>query len=200
MNAALDRVSPSITAMIRMDHTHVMAAFHRYKADVPPGRKQALVRHACLALEVHTQLEEEIFYPALREVLPDNEVLDKAQPEHQEMRRLIDALRGQHADDPGFDANVFALMRIMIHHIADEESVLLPEAERLLHDRLSSLGAQMARRRMQLLKPHAGEMASTAVQTFPAGAAALAVGALAVGAMLFARARNGARDRWLSTK
>lgn len=198
MNAALDRVSPSITAMIRMDHTHVIAAFHRYRADAPLSRKQALVRHACLALEVHTQLEEEIFYPALREVISGNEVLDKAQPEHDEMRRLMEALRGQHADDPTFDTNFFALMRIVIHHVADEEAVLLPEAERLLQERLSSLGAQMAKRRMQLVKPHAREMASTAVQTFPAGAAALAVGALAVGAMLVARTRNGSRDRWLS--
>src|SRR5690606_15458143 len=106
--------------------------------------------------------------------------------------------RGQHADDPTFDTNFFALMRIVIHHVADEEAVLLPEAERLLQERLSSLGAQMAKRRMQLVKPHAREMASTAVQTFPAGAAALAVGALAVGAMLVARTRNGSRDRWLS--
>jgi hypothetical protein len=67
MNASLNNLSPSITAMIRMDHTHAMAVFHRYKVTTSDARKSALVRNVCLALEVHAQLEEEIFYPALRQ-------------------------------------------------------------------------------------------------------------------------------------
>ncbi len=198
MNAALERMSPSITSMIRMDHTHVMAAFHRFKPDLPSRRKEALVRHACLALEVHAQLEEEFFYPALRAVMASNEVLDKSEPEHNLMRDLIAMLREQGVDDPQFDENFYALMRIVIHHVADEESMLLPAAERLLGDQLSALGAQMAKRRFELLKPHAGEIASTAAQTFPAGVAAVAIGAVALGAMLFARsAGNSQRDRWV---
>lgn len=198
MNAALERMSPSITSMIRMDHTHVMAAFHRFRSELPVRRKEALVRHACLALEVHAQLEEEIFYPALRGVMPGNDVLDKSEPEHQRMKELITTLRTQRSDDPAFDENFFTLMRTVIHHVADEESMLLPAAERLLADQLASLGAQMTKRRMQLLKPHAGEIASTTVQAFPAGVAAVAIGAVAIGAMLFARsAGNAQRDRWV---
>lgn len=184
--------------MIRMDHTHVMSAFHRFKTHSSARRREAIVQHACLALEVHAQLEEEIFYPALRAVMPGNEVLDKSEPEHDEMRERIAALRQQSAEDPSFDENFFALMRIVIHHVADEESMLLPAAEKLLIDRLGELGAQMAKRRMQLLKPHAGEIASTAAQTFPAGVAAVAVGAVALGAMIFARSRtSGGRNRWV---
>ena len=52
--------SPSITTMIRMDHTHVMAAFHRYHAQTPWWRKRAIVELACTALEIHAQLEETI--------------------------------------------------------------------------------------------------------------------------------------------
>lgn len=198
MNAALERMSPSITSMIRLDHTHVMAAFHRFKPDLPIRRKEALVRHACIALEVHAQLEEEIFYPALRNVMPGNEVLGKSEPEHGHMKELMERLRQQSSTDPAFDETFLALMRLVIHHVADEESVLLPAAERLLADQLSALGAQMARRRMQLVRPHAGEIASTAVQTFPAGVAAVAIGTLAIGAMLFARsAGTSHRKRFL---
>lgn len=201
MNAALERMSPSITSMIRMDHTHVMAAFHRFKADISPKRKEALVRHACLALETHAQLEEEIFYPALRGVMPGNDVLEKSEPEHNQMKELMESLRQKTVDDPQFDEEFFALMRIVIHHVADEESMLLPAAERLLADKLSSLGAQMTKRRLQLLGPRAGEIASTAAQTFPAGVAAVALGAVAIGAMLFARStgnanRHPGRHRW----
>jgi hemerythrin superfamily protein len=196
MNAALGRVTPNITTMIRMDHTHVMAAFHRYKADISPARKQALVRHACLALEVHAQLEEEIFYPALRTVMSGDEVLEKSEPEHNQMKELIQTLRNQTAGDQAYDENFFSLMRIVIHHVADEETRLLPAAERLLGDQLGQLGMEMTKRRLQLLKPRTGEIASTAVMAFPVGAAALAAGALAIGAMVFSQSRSrGNRDR-----
>ena len=89
MNNFADKLTPSITTMIRMDHTHVMAAFHRYKADTASARKQAIAEHICLALTVHAQLEEEIFYPALQRVLSGDEVLDKSEPEHDEMRGYI---------------------------------------------------------------------------------------------------------------
>jgi hypothetical protein len=88
MASMFTRLSPSITTMIRMDHTHVLAAFHQYQQDTPARVKKGLADNICLALEVHAQLEEEIFYPALREVSPDA-VLDKAKPEHDQMREHI---------------------------------------------------------------------------------------------------------------
>ena len=142
---AITRLAPSITTMIRMDHTHAMALFHRFKADTSPNRKRALVRNACLAIEIHAQLEEEIFYPALRSVLTGDEVLDKSEPEHQRARQLIGELRERlGADDDAsagaaFDDKFMDLMRLVIHHVADEETQLLPAAERLLADRLSDL-------------------------------------------------------------
>src|SRR5690348_7720233 len=93
MAAIMSRRFPSITRMIRMDHGHVTALFHRYRINMSAGRKQSLVNNACLALEIHAQLEEEIFYPALAKVMQDNTVLAKSKPEHDEMRRLIDRLR-----------------------------------------------------------------------------------------------------------
>jgi hemerythrin superfamily protein len=199
---AVTRLTPAITTMIRMDHTHVMALFHRYHADTSPDRKRALVSNACLAIEVHAQLEEEIFYPALRGVLSGNATLDKSESEHQRMRQLISELRGSgngDAEAAPDDDKFMELMRIVIHHVADEETRLLPAAERLLSDRLGQLGVEMTKRRVELLKPHAGELALTTVRSFPAGAIAgsalLATGAFALGAMLFSRGRRAARGR-----
>jgi len=96
-------LSPRITTMIRLDHTHVLAAFHRYSADTAPSRKAAIVNAACGALEIHAKLEEEIFYPALKKIQPTETALDKSVPEHDEMRATIAELRGMSADSPRFD-------------------------------------------------------------------------------------------------
>jgi hemerythrin superfamily protein len=198
---AVTRLTPRITTMIRMDHTHVFALFHRYQADTPDGRKRALLANACLALEVHAQLEEEIFYPALRRVIGDDEVLKKSGPEHHEMRELIQQLRDQLAAAAPVsvmvDDTFLKLMRAVIHHVADEETQLLPVAERLLKDELGELGVTMTKRRVELVKPHMGEIAVSAARSFPAAAAAgavvLAVGAVAIGATLLSRRRPAAR-------
>ncbi len=196
MNMQLSRMSPSITDMIRMDHMHVFAVFHRFKASTSAARKSALVRNACLAIEVHAQLEEEIFYPALRQAAGDDPVLDKSGPEHNEMRNLINQLRGMSPEDPGYDRAFHALMRVVIHHVADEESVLLPEAERTMADRLGELGAEMTKRRLELIKPNVGELATTSVQSFPVMSALAAASALLLGSMLV---RRGGNQRFGST-
>ncbi len=177
-------LAPYITTMIRLDHTHVLALFRRVRPWTSSSRKRAIMTNACLALEVHAQLEEEIFYPALRNVLSDSEILDKILPEHDEMRELIRVLRSKEVEAADYDEMVHSLMRAVLHHVADEESMLLPRAERLLGDQLAELGMQMARRRMELLRPHAGEVAVTFVRSFPVATAAVAVGLLAVGWML----------------
>jgi hemerythrin superfamily protein len=205
MNAIAARMSPTITNMIRMDHAHVMAVFHRYKADTPSSKKQALITNACLALQVHAQLEEEIFYPALREVMTGDEVLDKSESEHDQMRGLISELRAATGGDgagvnAAYDDKFMELMRIVIHHVADEETRLLPAAERLLAHDLSRLGAEMTHRRMELLRPHKAELAASTVRSFPgaaagAGAALLTLGGVAIGAMLMSRRKRGGQER-----
>lgn len=188
-------MSPKASTMIRMDHSHVLALFHRFKADSSIGKKRALVANACLALDIHAQLEEEFFYPALREVIAGDATLEKSEPEHNEMRRLIAELRERAAADgpiesTAFDDKFMDLMRIVIHHVADEETRLLPAAERLLSDRLNQLGSEMIKRRVELLRPHVGELASSTMRSFPSAAAAgllLTAGAVMVGAMLLTR-------------
>jgi hemerythrin superfamily protein len=188
MNSIINAFSPSITSMIRLDHTHVLTTFHKYKADTPSSTKEAIVNTVCIALEIHAQLEEEIFYPVMREVAPDNEVIKKSVPEHDEMRRLIARLREMEPTDAAYDQTFMDLMRDVMHHVADEESVLLPEAERLLSDRLGELGAQMTKRRLELAAPRAGEIAANTLHAATASTVLMTAGALLAGSYLVKRA------------
>ena len=83
----LARIAPEATDMIRADHARVLTTFHRYKSELSAAAKRSLVATICLALEVHAQIEEEIFYPAMASV--DNALVGRFIPEHDRMRSLI---------------------------------------------------------------------------------------------------------------
>lgn len=161
------KLSPSITAMIRLDHMHVLAAAHRYHACTPWWRKRGIVNGVCAALEIHAQLEEEIFYPALERALGNEETLAKSRPEHDEMRATIAKLRSTGPEDAAYDGLFHQLIRQVIHHVADEETILLPDAERVLKGELRSLGAAMTKRRMELVGQRPMEIAVNTAKTFP---------------------------------
>lgn len=180
----LHRITPNVTRQIRMDHRHVMTVYRRYRPQLSAARKRALVDTVCLALEVHAQLEEDIFYPALRARMPDSATIAKSRPEHDEMRRLIATLRLLQPDHEDFDLTFQALMRDVIHHVADEETVLLPGAEMAIPEQLDELGARMAERRAQLLAPRAGEMASNVVHAMPSSLMVMLAAGLGFGAAL----------------
>jgi len=191
MKSILRKAVPNATTMIRMDHTHVLATFHRYRRDTPAQVKQGLVNVICTALEVHAQLEEEIFYPALRAAAAsDGAIVDKSLPEHEEMKRLIGKLRGMQPGDALYDDTVMELMRGVLHHVADEETTLLPDAERLLGERLEDLGLQMTKRRLELTAPRAGEIAVNTIRAIPATSMVLAAVAVVAGAYVVKRAMS----------
>ena len=190
MMKALQTFVPTVTNMIRADHTHVLATFHQYEIDTSPGTKQALVNTICLALEIHAQLEEEIFYPAMREIAGDSGTVAKSVPEHDEMRRLIGKLRSMEPTDASYDQTVMDLMRDVMHHVADEETILLPDAERSLADRLEELGAAMTKRRFELVAPKTVDIAWNTVRALPASNVLMGAGALALVAAMVVGGRR----------
>lgn len=174
---SLNKLSPSITDMIRFDHSHVMVTWHQYTTSSRDSVKKALADTICDALEIHATLEEEIFYPVMRQLNGAEPVLQKSVPEHDEMRAIIAELRGTKPADIRHDHLMHKLMRDVIHHVADEETVLLPEAERMLSkERLEELGAQMTRRRLALIKPKAGEIAKNSAIGFSGSTTAIVLG------------------------
>ena len=80
--------------------------------------------------------------------------------EHDNMRKLIATLRALQPDGAGYDDAFRTLIREVLHHVADEETTLLPLAEEAMGDQLGTLGLQMTKRRMQLLKPHMRDVAA----------------------------------------
>ncbi|MFB9245539.1 hemerythrin domain-containing protein [Massilia antarctica] len=174
---SLNKLSPSVTDMIRFDHSHVLVTFHQYTSAARASVKKALAETICDALEIHATLEEEVFYPVLRRLNGAEPVIQKSEPEHDEMRRLIAELRATAPTDRRHDQLLHELMRDVMHHVADEETVLLPEAERMLDkDRLNELGAQMTRRRLELLKPKVGKIAANTAVGFSGSTTAIVVG------------------------
>src|ERR671934_133173 len=128
MTTVLAKLAPGATDMIRADHARVLSTFHRYKTDASVATKRSLIASICLALDVHAQIEEEIFYPAMASV--DSALVGRFIPEHDRMRGLIGELRSAEPAEPQYDARVMELMREVMHHVADEETALLPQAAR----------------------------------------------------------------------
>ena len=193
---SLKQLSPTITDMIRFDHSHTMVTFHQYSRDKRPTVKKALADTICDALEIHATLEEEIFYPAMRQRDSKEPFIHKAEPEHMEMRRLIAELRRTSGSDPRHDDLVMELMRDVIHHVADEETKLLPQAEAIFsRQALSEMGARMTSRRMQLVGPKAGKLAKEHVVGFSGSTAAMVVG---LASALFAAKALGPKKPWKS--
>jgi hemerythrin superfamily protein len=179
-------LSPSITDMIRFDHSHVNLTSHQYVVTKKPAVKKALAETICDALDIHATLEEEIFYPALRELGLGGAALSKSVPEHMDMRKLIAKIRRTDASTVQYDELFSELMRDVMHHVADEETILLPEAERVMtRHRLNELGVQMTKRRLELLAPKAGKAAVNTVVGFSSSTTAVVLSA--VSALLLGR-------------
>lgn len=185
-------MAPNAADMVRADHTRVIALFHRYRTADDWARKQALVDTVCSGLEVHAQLEEEIFYPALRAAAVDAGVLEKSVPEHDEMKRLIGRLRELHPSDPAYDECFMELIRDVMRHAADEETILLPAAEKALGGRMRELGVEMMKRRVELKAPMIPDIARNAARMNPMFYGMLGVGMLAATALWLGR--GGARS------
>jgi hypothetical protein len=190
MGRITEQLSPSITNLIRMDHAQVLASFHQYSLADSPGSRRALAQALCLSLEIHAQLMEEIFLPALHGVGRDRDVLAQSQDALHTIRAGVADLRSMQAMDALYEQSLMQMMRTALHYLADLETILLPDAELLLADRLGELGAQMLRRRLMLTAPRAGEIAYTTVRSLPTSTMLLAAGGLLAGGYLFKHRRG----------
>src|SRR5690554_6824691 len=90
--ARRSRAGPDAIQLLKDDHKQVMGWFEDFESATSASRKQKLAEQICLALRVHTQIEEEIFYPACREADVDEDVMDEADVEHDGAKRLIEEI------------------------------------------------------------------------------------------------------------
>jgi hemerythrin superfamily protein len=114
------------------DHKLVQKLFIQYETlrgfGAPAADRRMLAERICAALAVHTQIEEEIFYPAVREATGDDALLDHAEEEHQEAKDLIARIQGMSADDEGYDECVRQLAQAVMSHVMEERERVFLEA------------------------------------------------------------------------
>jgi len=141
--------------LLKRDHDDVDKLFSQYE-DIKDGdddaEKELLVVQICDALTVHAQIEEEIFYPAARSALDQDEgkdLIDEAAVEHQTLKDLIARLEAAPTDDPLYDAGVKVLSEYVKHHVKEEENKLFPKCKSSQMD-LDAVGAQLGDRKAEL--------------------------------------------------
>lgn len=136
--------------LLKDDHKEVKTFFKQYEELEDEADKQALADKICMALTVHAQVEEEIYYPATREAIDDDDLLDEAEVEHASAKQLIAEIQAMKAGDRLFDAKVTVLGEYINHHVEEEETEMFPESRDSDLD-LKALGAQMAARKSELM-------------------------------------------------
>ena len=138
--------------MLKEDHEKVKKAFKEFeKLDREDTEAaQQLVQTVCEDLKVHTTLEEEIFYPAAREALEDEDIMNEAQVEHETAKMLIEQLENMEPDDPNYFATFTVLGEYVMHHVKEEEGEMFPQAKKAKDLDLEALGEQMRARKEEL--------------------------------------------------
>jgi len=137
------------TALLRADHKLVGGLFAEYEKTTSTAKKKQLVAKICTELSVHAQVEEEIFYPAVKQALNDDELVPEATVEHATLRALIAQVEGIEPDGEMFDAKIKVLSEYVKHHVKEEQEEMFPKARATDLD-MSELGAQLAERKAEL--------------------------------------------------
>lgn len=141
--------------LLDADHIAVKHLFVEYArlamaAPAAAAERRPIAQKICAELTVHAQIEEEIFYPALREATDAEELLDEAEAEHQEARRLIAQIQGLRRADAMQDELVMQLARSVEHHVKEERDHLFPKARSASGMDMEALGARMQERQQEL--------------------------------------------------
>jgi hemerythrin superfamily protein len=145
--------APNALNMLTEDHARVRKMFKQFEKEKEsePSEKAELVSQICAELTVHTQLEEEIFYPAAREALEEQDLLDEAEVEHASAKSLIQQLESMQPEDELYDAKVTVLGEYIEHHVKEEEKQLFPKVRKARLN-LDELAEQMSERKSELMQ------------------------------------------------
>jgi hemerythrin superfamily protein len=146
--------SPDATVLLRADHQVVSNLFADYEKTQSSAKKKQLVAEICSELTVHAQIEEEIFYPAVKVALKDKELIPEATVEHASLKALIAQIEGKEPNGEMYDAKIRVLSEYVAHHVEEEQNEIFPKARATKLD-LLELGARMVERKAELLAQQA---------------------------------------------
>lgn len=145
--------------LLDADHKAVKAMFKEYESltesrSRSTAKKQQLADQICKELTVHATIEEEIFYPAVRQAIKDSDLMNEAMVEHASAKDLIAQIKGMRADDEMFDAKVTVLGEYIDHHVKEERKEMFAKARASKLD-LVGLAGQLAQRKQELMAQEA---------------------------------------------
>lgn len=132
--------------MLTDDHKKVKKLFkdfEKLKEKGEASEKEALVEQICGELTVHAEIEEEVFYPAAREAIDDDDLMNEAEVEHASAKDLIEQLQAMDSSDPTYDAKVTVLGEYVNHHVEEEEKEMFPKVKKAKLD-LDAMGEEIA--------------------------------------------------------
>ena len=136
-------------AILRADHTLVNDLFAQVEKTRKQEKKMMLVEQICQELTIHAQVEEEIFYPAVKEALDDDELVPEAWVEHASLKVLIADIEDGEDDEEMYNARVKVLSEYVKHHVKEEKNEMFPKVKKSGLD-LKELGAQILERKEEL--------------------------------------------------
>lgn len=138
--------SVSAAELIKQDHRAVEKLYRAYKAaEGNKGERERLAEQICMSLEQHAKMEEKHFYPAVREKAKtkDDLMVAEAYAEHLGMKGLVKTVQNM-PEGRARESLMSALMGVVKHHVREEETEMLPKAEKLLGaDMMEELGRKM---------------------------------------------------------
>jgi hemerythrin superfamily protein len=143
--------------LLDADHRAVKKLFKEYeeltqsRSRTAAQKKMDLARQICHELTVHAQIEEEIFYPAVRAALKDTDALDEAEVEHQSAKDLIAQIEAESEADEKFDAKVKVLGEYIDHHVKEERNEIFPKARAARKLDLVAMREELAQRKEELM-------------------------------------------------
>ena len=136
--------------MLLEDHKKVQTLFNNFNKSEDEAARQNIVNKVCAELTLHAQLEEEIFYPAVREAIDNADLMDKAVVEHAAAKHLVHELEAMQPSDALYKAKFTVLGEYVNHHIEEEQAQIFPKVKETKID-LESLGREMADYKQELM-------------------------------------------------
>ncbi len=130
--------------ILKQDHQKVKGLFQEMRKDSDRGRQKELFDKIDTELEIHTHIEETVFYPAVDEHEEFKDMIAEALEEHQEAKLLLDELEELGADDHDFGSKLQQLMEAVEHHVEEEEGEMFPKIQEVFdEDELEELGRDL---------------------------------------------------------
>jgi hypothetical protein len=140
--------------MLKTDHRHVQELFTKFE-DADKRARASIAEETLTALEVHAALEEELVYPAIAEVIEDEETVNEAKEEHHVAKLLIKELHKMDAADEAFATKFKVLGELIGHHVEEEEGEMFPQAQEAGFEP-ESLFEEVSKRKAKLMQKYEG--------------------------------------------